>query len=382
MSEALRKIPLEKLRVGAELDRPLYSPDYQLLVKAGARLTEEMLERLRRRGISHVLTGSELAVVEEEGVGRGPRPSEEMPELSELTGRSLGEEHRRAGLEQPLSSAAQEVIKEKLSQIVSQPEQLGKVGEELKETITSTLSEVVEVVEKRRAVLLITDYSEFRLTHSLNVMTLMVALLAHRDLVRPELALAALLHDLEASEEALRSGAVLNALELGEEEKQYPLRTAERVGGELNLPDTCLDAIRHHQERYDGSGYPQGLTGDQIPLLALRLGIADLYDLTVHQQTKQGQGGFGIAIQDLITSGEELFGYAILKEFTDAVGIYPVGTMVKLSSGEFGVISELNPRHRHRPKVKLLYRADLTPYDPPEEIDLATRRDLYIKAAQ
>ncbi|GEM_PF-4994975 len=381
MSEALRRVPLEKLRVGAKLDQPLYSPQYQLLIKAGTELTEEMLERLRRRGISHVLTGSVLAVVEEEGV-EGARQEEEMPDLGELTGRTLAEEHQRAGLATAMSSSAQEEIKEKLGQIVAHPEQIGKVGEELSETIASTLQEVAEVVEKKRAVLLITDYSEFRLTHSLNVMTLMVALLARRNLVRPELALAALLHDLEAPEEILQSGAVLNALELDEEARNYPLRTADRLERELSLSSSCLDAVRFHQERYDGSGYPQGLRGDEIPLLALRLGIADLYDLSVFRLSEGSPGHFGQAIQELISAGEELFGYTILKEFTDAVGIYPVGTMVKLSSGEFGVISELNPRHRHRPKVRLLYRADLTPYDPPEEIDLATRRDLYIKASQ
>jgi putative nucleotidyltransferase with HDIG domain len=89
----------------------------------------------------------------------------------------------------------------------------------------------------------------------------------------------AILHDI--GKIAVREELLLKPGSLSEEEydeiKRHP-EAGERICGPLRCADQVLPVIRHHQERWDGRGYPDGLKGEQIPLLARVLSIADAYD--------------------------------------------------------------------------------------------------------
>jgi cyclic di-GMP phosphodiesterase len=89
----------------------------------------------------------------------------------------------------------------------------------------------------------------------------------------------AVLHDI--GKIAVREEVLMKAGALTQEEyneiKLHP-EVGERICGPLRCADQVLPIIRHHQERWDGKGYPDGLRGEQIPLLARILAVADAYD--------------------------------------------------------------------------------------------------------
>jgi HD-GYP domain-containing protein (c-di-GMP phosphodiesterase class II) len=125
-----------------------------------------------------------------------------------------------------------------------------------------------------------------------------------------------------------------------------------------------LDIVAHHHERFDGSGYPQGLTGDQIPAMARIAAIVDTYDAITSNRSHADPISPSDAIKLLYRLRNIEFQAELVEVFIQAVGIYPAGTLVELTSGEVGVVvSEYRTR---RLKPKLLMLLDRRKYRLPE----------------
>jgi len=109
-----------------------------------------------------------------------------------------------------------------------------------------------------------------------------------------------------------------------------------------------------HNERHNGSGYPRGLQGDEIPFLAKIAGIVDHYETLTNPRPDVEPLTSSQAMAKLHDLRGSAFQYDTVEEFIQAIGIYPTGTIVQLSSGEVGVITEQNPQRRLRPVVTLV----------------------------
>jgi HD-GYP domain-containing protein (c-di-GMP phosphodiesterase class II) len=119
-----------------------------------------------------------------------------------------------------------------------------------------------------------------------------------------------------------------------------------------------LNVIACHHERYDGSGYPQGLVGNAIPLLGRIAGLVDTYDAMITERPHApGRSSFE-AIQEISDMKEVLFQGALVEQFVQIIGMFPTGTIVELNTGEVGVVVQQNPTRRLRPKVVLILDAD------------------------
>lgn len=149
---------------------------------------------------------------------------------------------------------------------------------------------------------------------------------------------------------------------------QYAVDTLRLVPG---MDDEVLHVVRSHHERYDGSGYPDGLQKDRIPLLARLSGIAAYYEML----TNPRPGG-----EDAIASAEAtsllneqrgtLFQGQLISEFIQAIGLYATGSLVRLSTGEIGVVMEQHPARRLKPKVMLLLTATASTFRTRKIVDL------------
>jgi HD-GYP domain-containing protein (c-di-GMP phosphodiesterase class II) len=115
-----------------------------------------------------------------------------------------------------------------------------------------------------------------------------------------------------------------------------------------------VDMVAHHHERYDGSGYPNGLKQDQIPPFARIAGIVDTYDALTSNRTYARATSPSDAIKLLYEARDEDFQAELVEAFIQAVGIYPAGTLVELTSGEVGVVVAEYRTRRLRPKIMLL----------------------------
>lgn len=120
------------------------------------------------------------------------------------------------------------------------------------------------------------------------------------------------------------------------------------------VSETAISVVQFHHERHDGSGYPYCLAGADIPLLARIAGIVDTYDAITSPRPYAEARSSSEAVSMLYESRDQLFQAQLIEQFIQAVGVYPTGTMVQLSTQEVGVVISQNTSRRLRPVVMLV----------------------------
>lgn len=131
-----------------------------------------------------------------------------------------------------------------------------------------------------------------------------------------------------------------------------------------------MEIIARHHERLDGSGYPAGLKGDDLGLMAEIAGICDVYCA----MTRERSYGVAVSSQDALDAvrGQrgKRFSVSTVDQFVQCIGLYPVGTLVELNSGEVAVVVSQNRIRRLKPRVMILLGPDKKPNAYPQTLDL------------
>jgi HD-GYP domain-containing protein (c-di-GMP phosphodiesterase class II) len=131
-----------------------------------------------------------------------------------------------------------------------------------------------------------------------------------------------------------------------------------------------IQIIEAHHERYNGTGYPRGLKANEIPVFARIASIVDAYDAMTTFRPYAQAISTNAAMQKISDLAGLEFQAEMVEQFIQAVGIFPVGTLVELSTGEVGVVIAQNRMRRLRPKVMLLTDPVKTPLQTFRTIDL------------
>ncbi|WP_020209850.1 HD-GYP domain-containing protein [Gilvimarinus chinensis] len=194
--------------------------------------------------------------------------------------------------------------------------------------------------------------------------------LAKRDL--DILAMGVLLKDVGKTKlpNELISKTDLTETEQNEYEKfvEYGVQILRETEG---VEPRVISVVRTHCERLNGSGFPQHLVGDKIPLLGKIAGIVTFYDMVVTPRTATVPIAPSRAVAKLYELRNTLFQEDLVVEFIRAIGLYPTGTMVELSTGEVGIVVEQNFERRLKPKVMVVVDALKNVLDTPYLLDLA-----------
>ncbi|GGA70014.1 HD family phosphohydrolase [Arenimonas soli] len=130
------------------------------------------------------------------------------------------------------------------------------------------------------------------------------------------------------------------------------------------------ELVSGHHERHDGSGYPEGLAGDRVPLAGRMGGVVDTYDaLRSDRPHRNGESRHG-ALQALYRARDRMFQGEVVEQFLQCLGVYPTGSLVELNTGEVGVVMAQNQVRRLRPRLMLLLDSEKKPYEPFRDVDL------------
>ena len=129
--------------------------------------------------------------------------------------------------------------------------------------------------------------------------------------------------------------------------------------------------VEAHHERHDGSGYPNGLSGVNIPLEARIAGIADSYDAMITARPYAEARSSFEAMQELADLKDVKFQGPLVEQFMQAVGLFPTGSIVELNSGEVGIVVAQNPTRRLKPKVVIALDAEKNHVPDFHTVDLA-----------
>jgi len=218
---------------------------------------------------------------------------------------------------------------------------------------------------------------EYTYMHSVAVCALMVALGRQLGLQGDQLkkaGLAGMLHDLGKvlmPLEVLNKPGKLSDAEF-ELMKSHPERGHQLLleGGTAGA--LALDVCLHHHEKVDGSGYPHGLQGEQISLFAKMGAVCDVYDAITSVRPYKTGWDPGEALRRM-AQWKGHFEPRVFQAFVKTVGIYPVGSLVRLQSGRLAVVTAQSASSLLTPKVKAFFSTKSNLRIEPHEIDLGGR---------
>jgi HD-GYP domain-containing protein (c-di-GMP phosphodiesterase class II) len=373
----LKKIAVTQLTVGMFVhgfDQSWHNHPFwrsQFLIKDPSRLREMYASGIRHCWID-VSKGRDLpsekssepapAAVTSASVERLPEPKLERVALSD--------ELQRAARVRARSAQA---MRRMFAEV-----RLGNALE--KAECVALVDDVVESISRHPDALLsllrLKNADEYTYLHSVAVCALMVSLgrqLGLDDAQCHEAGLAGMLHDLGKAampQDVLNKPGKLTPAEF-EIIKQHPVRGYEMLLAGADVSEGVLDVCRHHHERVDGTGYPEGLTGERISLLARMGAVCDVYDAVTSDRPYKSGWDPAQALSQMAT-WKGHFDPTIFQSFVRSVGIYPTGSLVRLRSGRLAVVLEQNPTVLTKPRVKLFFSTKAGLPLKPRVLDLSS----------
>jgi len=217
---------------------------------------------------------------------------------------------------------------------------------------------------------------QYTFMHSIGVCVLMTAFARAMDFddeTTRQISTGALMHDLgkmRVSPGLLNKPGPLTPDEFAEMKRHVDYGT-EQLTSFGWLSDVSMEVVVQHHERIDGSGYPLGLKADAISEVGRMSAIADVYDaLTSNRCYKQAWEPTH-TLGKMLEWSKDHFGEEVAHQFVRCVGIYPVGTLVRLSSGMIAVVVEQDEAHLLRPRVRVVFNERSGRYPVLEDVDLS-----------
>ncbi len=188
-----------------------------------------------------------------------------------------------------------------------------------------------------------------------------------------ELAMGILLADigkLRVPKELLRTPRRLYAHETKVIQRHVPsgVEIATALDG---LTPGTIEIIAAHHERFNGSGYPSGLVGGEIPLAGRIAGLVDRFDAITSDRAYSEAIPIHEAVQEMYAATVDVFQRELVEKLILVLGTYPVGSVVELSDGSAALVVALNRHRRLLPKVVRLTDADEKPQASYPILDLA-----------
>jgi len=226
-------------------------------------------------------------------------------------------------------------------------------------------------------------YATWVISHSVNVAIFALKIgngLKYTREKQGQLALAALLHDVgmvKVPNRILFKHGKLTDAEF-DHIREHPIHGFEIVKHLNDEYPFIVNAVYQEQEREDGSGYPQGLQSNEISEYAKIIGVADVFEALVHGRTYRDGFITYNAIQKIIESKAKQFSPKIIRALVNGVSMYPIGSLVKLSTDEIARVVSVNSLRPVRPVVEVLEDNEGRKLKTPLRINLETEPLIYI----
>ncbi len=212
--------------------------------------------------------------------------------------------------------------------------------------------------------------------HSVNLGVLMVVfgkwLGFDRELLHP-IGVGALLHDIgkiRVDNQLLNKKSRLDFDEY-EQMKQHVVYTREILDATPGINPLSIEVAGLHHERIDGSGYPHGLKGNEISQFGHMIAIIDVYDALTADRVYHKAMPPTSALKRLLEWSRHHFEPGLVEQFIKCMGIYPVGSMVQLNTGQLGIVVEPGETDSLHPTIRIVFDTRQGHFLAPRDINLA-----------
>ena len=404
MSIALRKIDVDGLRVGmyvSRLDRPWLETPF--LFQGFYIRTQHEVQELRRYcefveidieqsdpGIAETMSATQILTQQQlQGGSLLARQNSLWRRFARLFGKKeqvVLEQPKPGEFYQDTASTADELVVaksvhtgavDKLMNVLGHIRNGGSISMPELEVVTGAM--VDSVLRNSTAMALLVrmqQVDEYTASHSLETSVWALVFGRHLGLDRESLAavgLGGLL--LDVGKTKMPAELLNKKEELTDAERAY-LQTHVDQGVQIlrdasDVDRRVLDMVATHHERFDGSGYPKGWKGNQIPVFGRIGGIVDSYAAMTNDRPYARAKSSYDAMREFKALADKLFQAEMVEQFIQAVGIFPVGTLVELNTGEVAVVLKENPTSRLRPEAAIILDSDKRRLEKFEVIDLA-----------
>lgn len=217
------------------------------------------------------------------------------------------------------------------------------------------------------------NHDDYTYLHSMAVCGLMIALgkkLGLDEHALRRVGMGGLLHDVGKAAVPL---AILNKAGSLDDEELRVMREHPVVGAQILIEcdagSDLIDIALHHHEKYDGSGYPHRLKGEEISLYARMSAVCDVYDAVTSTRAYRNGWTPAEAMHQMM-SWRGHFDPALLHTFIRTIGIYPVGSLVRLASGRVALVVKAGEKSLMRPCVHVFWSLHAQREVKPQELDL------------
>jgi len=288
-------------------------------------------------------------------------------------------EPQRSSLTQEVERARQ--LHGEANRIVRNMVQDIRLGKQIEmEQIEPLVENMIDSIFRNQDALLplvrLKDHDNYTFQHSVSVSALLVSfargLKMERSIIK-ELAIGGLLHDVgkaKVPDEILNKPAKLTDAEFAKM-KSHVVQSILILQNTPGISQIALDVAGQHHERFDGTGYPNKLKGDEISLYGRMGAIVDVYDAITSDRCYHKGMAPTAALGRLLEWSKYHFDPTLVRAYVKSVGIYPTGSLVRLESGRLGVVIEQHENKMMQPKLRVIFHAEHQRYLTPEVLDLA-----------
>lgn len=370
----LKRISIDQLRIGMYIHQFCGSWLDHSFWKAGFVLKSQTdYQRLRQSKVSELWIDSAKGLDLPQD-GQAPAPAPEPPRARDAQPRvERAEEIQRA---MKLCTRSKHAVMAMFQEVrMGKAIELAQVDDLVYELSNSLLRHPDMLISLAR----LKTVNDYTYMHSVAVCALMVAVARQLELPEAQVhqaGVAGLLHDigkLTIPDSILNKPEKLSAAEF-EQIKQHPVAGSAILRQNPQVDALVLDVCLHHHEKIDGSGYPHNLVGEQISLFAQMGAVCDVYD-AVTSTRPYNRGWDPAETLQRMSGWTGHFSPRVLQALVKSVGIYPVGSLVRLHSGQLAVVLEQNPDSLLMPKVKVFFSSRSKMPLPQRVLDLSRGRD-------
>lgn len=244
-----------------------------------------------------------------------------------------------------------------------------RMVDEISDSVARNASALISLARIKTA-------DDYTYMHSVAVCAMMIALARQLGMGEDEArtaGMAGLMHDLGKAAmpiEVLNKPGKLTDAEFSIM-KSHPAEGHRMLLAMGQADPVTLDVCLHHHEKVDGSGYPEGLRSDQISLYAKMGAVCDVYDAITSNRPYKAGWDPAESLRKMAEWAPGHFDQRVFQAFVKSLGIYPIGSLVMLSSGRLGVVVEQSARSLTMPLVRVFFSTRSNLRIPPEVTDLS-----------
>ncbi|MBB5020777.1 HD-GYP domain-containing protein [Desulfurispira natronophila] len=244
-------------------------------------------------------------------------------------------------------------------------------AEKMEPVVASMTSSILRNPSAMMSLGRIRDADQYTFEHSVSVATFLIAFARAQGMdesTTHHIGMGAMLHDIgktQVPESILNKPGKLTDEEFAIMKSHAPLG-AELLANCRGISAIAIDVAAQHHERYDGTGYPRGLKGDNISHYGQMAAVVDVYDaITSDRCYHKGQSPTAV-LRKLLEWSKFHFNPLVVQQFIKCVGIYPPGSLVRLSNDHLAIVLDTDAANTLQPTVRVIYnivsRRPVRPY--------------------